>query len=69
MPVPGTEPTFTLDEQDVLRRASVLGIELDPPQLAIITKQLRGSLQSLAAFDLREHKFSEPANTFDARWK
>lgn len=67
--MPGTEPTFTFDEQDVLRRASVHGVEIDPPQLAIITKQLRGSLEALAAFDLREHKFSEPSNTFDARWK
>lgn len=67
--MPGTEPGFTFDEQDVLKRASVHGVEIDAPQLAIITRQMRSALQSLAAFDLREHKFSEPSNTFDARWK
>ena len=67
--MPGTEPAFTFDEQDVLRRAGIHGIEFDQLQLALITKQLRGSLEALAAFDLREHKFSEPSNTFDARWK
>lgn len=61
------EPAF--DEQEVLRRAAVVGIEIDPPQLAAATRQMRGALQSLAAFDLRKHGFGEPSNTFDARWK
>lgn len=67
--MPGAEPGFTFDEKDVLKRASVHGVEIDGPQLAIITKQMSGALQALSAFDLREHKFSEPSNTFDARWK
>lgn len=60
---------FTFDEQDVLRRAGVAGVEIDASQREAVARQMRASLQALASFDLKQHAFSEPANTFDARWK
>ena len=67
MPTPTDE--FAFDQQEVLRRAAVAGVEIDAAQLAAVTRQMRVALKALASFDLKEHTFSEPANTFDARWK
>jgi hypothetical protein len=67
MPTPTDE--FAFDQQEVLRRAAVAGVEIDAAQLAAVTRQMRVALKALASFDLKEHAFREPANTFDARWK
>jgi len=60
---------FSFDREDVLRCAAAVGIELDEEQVDAVTRQMRGALAALAAFDLRVHKWSEPALTYDARWK
>lgn len=58
--------SFEFTSEDVLRRARAAGVDIDDDQLEAVTKSLVGSLGALAAFDLREHKFDEPAVTFSA---